>query len=193
LRGRPLAPSFGRGPGRLESTARCQAFGQVPQAVERELPAVVGRREGNALRAIANERVTDDPEGGLVRDRHGAVGPCCQRQKDLIVIVDLETDAGLLAARPVGKCRALDLERVAALLLAAEERESRVLRIARLRAPRVSIDSCAAAPATPSSRAAARRMTLPGFMMVARYAAFRDDRNSPMRSSAFRMFSVELA
>ena len=49
------------------------------------------------------------------------------------------------------------------------------------------------AAATPSIRATATRIKLRGVITTVRYAALRLVKNAPMRSSAFRMFPVELA
>src|SRR4051812_38597909 len=71
-------PPFGLCPPRLELAARDQRVDQVSQAIESELPNVVGGRECDGLRAAARERPVNNPERGLVRDRHGAVRSGCK-------------------------------------------------------------------------------------------------------------------
>src|SRR4051794_40778222 len=97
---------------------------------------MVSDREGDVFRAVARERPVDDPEWGLVRDWYGAVGARCEIEPGLIVAIDFVTDADVFAAWPRCECRALDLERVKLLRLAAVERKRGVRRVGRLRAQR---------------------------------------------------------
>src|SRR5690242_4644784 len=71
--GRPRLGLLGLGLCQLQTATLAQCCCELPQAIEAELPAVIGCRERDSLRIAARERRIHDPECGLMRDRYGAV------------------------------------------------------------------------------------------------------------------------